>query len=179
MAHERRAGELEEGSAEHETPPSRSRRAFVFMGALAAGALVPRAVRAQRPIAPGRRRIAEPEPDPDRSWGRPLVPNEAVAAPSDWQNPRLRLIRRVTNGATLADTTLASLLGYQGYLNYQLHHTTIDDTSVETNVAARWPLLAQTPAQLVTANSFTAQTQLQEATVYRAAFSQRQLYQRM
>src|SRR4051812_26870387 len=118
-----------------------SRRSFIFFGALAATTLAPRLVRAQRPvIGPGRRRIAEPEP-PTR-W-RGLVPNERVPAPADWQNPRLRLAGRATNGPTLGETLLANRLGYQGYLNYQLHHTSIDDTAVETSVATRWPLLAQ------------------------------------
>src|SRR4051812_43198151 len=81
---------------EHAAPPSRSRRAFVFLGTLAATALASRAVEAQRPVLSPRRRIAEP--DPNRFTGRPLLPNEAVAAPADWQNPRLRLVRRVTNG---------------------------------------------------------------------------------
>ena len=42
-----------------------------------------------------------------------------------------------------------------------------------------WPLLSQTPAQLASASASTVQEQLQEATIYRAAFSSRQLYQRM
>ena len=70
-------------------------------------------------------------------------------------------------------------LGYQQWLNEQVNFTRIDDTAVDVAVAARYPLLSKTPAELAVADGTTLRNFLQDATLYRAAFSQRQLYERM
>ncbi len=150
-----------------------SRRSFVFFGALAVASLVPGTARAQsRPTRP---RKALP-PATDESGA--ILPNETAPAPGEWTDPVTRLVRRVTYGATQGEVVLAHSMGYQGYLSYQLNHTRIDDSAVESYVAAGWPQLAQTGAQLYTQteNIFLP---LQQAAIYRAAFSRRQLYQRM
>src|SRR6185436_20319012 len=95
-----------------------------------------------------------------------------------WASSVTRLVRRATYGVTGGDVMLAQSLGYQGYLNYQLNYTHIDDSAVDGFVGQQWPQLAQTGDQLYTQteNIFLP---LQQATIYRAAFSKRQLYQRM
>ncbi len=90
-----------------------------------------------------------------------------------------RLVRRVTLGVTAGDVNLARSLGFESYLNQQLNYQRIDDSVCEAFVAEKWPLLAQTSDQLFSANAGTVKSQLQEAPIYRAAFSQRQLYHRM
>jgi uncharacterized protein (DUF1800 family) len=159
---------------DREAPSERtSRRSFVFLGALAATALVPRSARAQR-VA--RRRLA---PNPSADDGRALVPRESVAAFAEWDSSASRLVRRATLGITPAEVQRAASLGYQGYLNYQLNYARIDDSAVETVVQQKWPLMGQTSDQLFSADAGQVRTQLQESTIYRAAFSQRQLYHRM
>ncbi|MGE5100106.1 MAG: DUF1800 domain-containing protein [Deltaproteobacteria bacterium] len=151
-----------------------SRRSFVFFGALAAATLIPKASRAQ--ASSRKRRIIEQEPA-DISTG--IVPNESVAAFAEWDSPVSRLVRRATLGITAAEVTHANALGWQGYLNYQLNYTRINDDAVETFVAQKYPLLAQTSDQLFSAAAGDVRNQLIESTIYRAAFSQRQIYQRM
>src|SRR5579862_1535831 len=150
----------------------RSRRDFLVAGALAAAALAPRPAFAQ-----GTSRRIDRTP---RRVSRDIASVVSVVpAPPEWQSLGLRLVRRVTNGLAPADVFAVQSLGYQEYLNLQVHHEEIDDSVVESDVAEQWPLLSQTPAQLFSATSSTVQEQLQEATIYRSAYSERQLYQRM
>jgi uncharacterized protein (DUF1800 family) len=157
------------------THAPRSRRDFLIAGALAAAAIAPRSAFAQGTPKP-RRISAKP-----RKLSAPVVAQSfsVIPPPYEWASAPLRLARRVTNGLTAADVAAVQSLGYQEYLNLQVHPEEIDDSVSESNVAAMWPLLSQTPAQLFAANSSTVQEQLQEATIYRSAFSARQLYQRM
>lgn len=82
-------------------------------------------------------------------------------------------------GLRPTDTADVLRLGYQAWLQDQVFYEGIDDSAVDATIASRYPLLSQTPAQLVNANQGTLQNQLQEATIHRAAFSRRQLYERM
>jgi len=150
-----------------------TRRAFVFFGALAATAVVPRKARAQR----GERR--RPVVHDGADDARALVPNESLAAFPEWDSGVTRLVRRATLGITAADVQLANSLGYQEYLNYQLNYARINDDALETFVQQKWPLMSLPSDQLFSADAGQVRTQLQESTIYRAAFSQRQLYQRM
>jgi uncharacterized protein (DUF1800 family) len=156
------------------TEPSaepRSRRSFFFLGALAAAAFAPRTVRAQG---------AQTRPAVPRTKGfGAIIPEETGAAPAAWKDTATRLVRRVTFGATAEDVLDVKRRGYQGYLLRQLQHTRIDDSAVDAAIAAKFPLLSQTGDQLAAANGGTVQAQLQQATIYRAALSQRQLYERM
>lgn len=155
------------------------RRKFIA-GALAAAALLPgtagaqaRARRRRKPVEP----VAEPA-GPDLSGA--ISPNESVAAFAEWDTGGLtRLVRRATMGITPAEVTRVNQLGWNGYLTYQLNYTRIDDSAVENLIAQRYPLLAQSSAALQTADQGQIFNQLRESTIYRAAFSQRQLYQRM
>ncbi len=102
-----------------------------------------------------------------------------VAAPEGWRDPQIRLLRRATMGLQVSDVLNVRRQGYQSWLNEQVNFTRINDAAVEAAVAARYPMLSQSPIELAVANSGTLRGQLQDATLYRAAFSQRQLYERM
>ena len=180
--------EQHEPSADALDPPSKersSRRSFFFFGAMAAASLLPGAAQAQ---VRSRRRPAE-KPKPSDVVEQPgdafptLRPNERPAAFTEWGSdlaPVSRLVRRVTMGATAADMAKATQMGWQGYLNYQLNYSRINDDACETVVASRYPLMSQTSDQLgQLTDQGTVYNQLRESTIYRAAFSQRQLYQRM
>ena len=108
-----------------------------------------------------------------------MRPNESVAAFAEWESTLGRLVRRATYGPTVAEVGKATQLGFQGYLNYQLNYTRINDDVVETAVATKWPMLSQSSDTLFSADAGQLRSQLQESSIYRAAFSQRQLYQRM
>ncbi|MFI5228212.1 MAG: DUF1800 domain-containing protein [Gemmatimonadales bacterium] len=153
-----------------------SRRAFMVFGALAAATIVPRSARAQ-----GRRRraISAARPREPHDAFPMVVPSETVGVFAEWDSSVGRLARRLTYGVTAGDITQANALGYDGYLEQQLNYTRIDDSAVDNFVAQKWPMLSQTSDQLFSADQGTLENQLRESTIYRAAFSQRQLYQRM
>lgn len=161
-----------------------TRRSFFFFGAMAAASLLPGAAQAQ--VRSRRRPAVKPKPTDVEAPGDafPTIrPNERPAAFLEWGGdaaPVSRLVRRVTMGATSADMAKATQMGWQGYLNYQLNYTRINDDACETVVQSRYPLMFQTSDQLgQLTDQGTVNTQLRESTIYRAAFSQRQLYQRM
>ena len=154
-----------------------SRRSFVFFGALAASTLLPGVARAQ-----GRARRRKPvEPSDRPADGFLTIPqNERIQAFSEWDPAGTsRLVRRVTLGVTPEEVARAQQLGWQGYLNYQLNYTRINDDDVEATIAQQWPLMSQTSTDLFSADAGQVQKQLRESTLYRSAFSRRQLYQRM
>ncbi|HXT15982.1 MAG TPA: DUF1800 domain-containing protein [Gemmatimonadaceae bacterium] len=160
-----------------ERTPLKHRRSFVFFGALAAATLLPKRLRAQ-----GRSRRRKPiEPAAPVDTGV-IEPSEDVAAFAEWDTGGLsRLIRRVTMGMTAGDVRQAEAMGWDGYLNHQLNYQRIDDSVVESAIAAKYPLMAQ-PSSVLRASSTNVNdvfNQLRESTIYRSAFSQRQLYQRM
>src|SRR5205823_5113566 len=109
-----------------------SRRSFIFFGALAAAAMVPGAASAQSPRRP--RKPQRPVADPFNA----VLPNEAVAAEQD-ATPLGRLLRRATMGITPAEVSRAKTMGYQGWLNYQLNYTRIDNGAIDAYVALAWP----------------------------------------
>jgi uncharacterized protein (DUF1800 family) len=157
------------------------RRAFVFFGALAAATMLPSAARAQGRT---RARSRRPEPvlrPPTLDHGA-IVPNENVPAFAEWNadtDGLSRLVRRVTMGITPGEAARAKAMGWNGYLTYQLNYTRINDAAVENALAARYPLTSLSSDQLFDADAGQIATQLRESAIYRAAFSQRQLYQRM
>lgn len=97
-----------------------------------------------------------------------------------WTSPELRLVRRVTMGLTPSEVNRARGLGYEGYLEYQLNHQAIDDSAVEAEIAQRYTTIAMSSYQIASQGlGPTAQNQIIEATIYRAAYSNRQLFERM
>jgi uncharacterized protein (DUF1800 family) len=156
-----------ESAAESPTSVS-DRRAFLRGAGLAAAAIgasaaAPAVVNAQPP----RGRVPGP------------APTGAAAVGATWQDPLLRLVRRITMGMNQAEVARARQLGYSGYLNYHLNASQIDDAAVDQFVAQNYPMVNFDIAQLRTADRGMAEGQLQEATLYRAAFSGRQLHERM
>jgi uncharacterized protein (DUF1800 family) len=150
-----------------------SRRSFVFFGALAAAAALPKVAKAQ-----GRARPRPPSRPAD-AGSAILQPGESSPTFAEWQSTPARLVRRTNYGITPAELTRANQLGHDGYLNYQLNYTRIDDDAVEATVSQKYPLLSETSDALFSADAGQIEQQLQQATIYRAAFSQRQLYHRM
>jgi uncharacterized protein (DUF1800 family) len=162
-----------DAGGDEQTIDRRSRRSFVFFGALAAASLLPGTARAQaRPKV--RKPVAPRQLDPS------IPPGENVAPFAEWQAASAsRLVRRVTMGVTPGEMARANQLGWQGYLNSQLNYTRIADDVSEAFVAQKWPLVSQTSDLLFSADAGQVRTQLQESTIYRSTYSTRQLYQRM
>ena len=126
----------------------------------------------------GRARAESAAATPESSIpGAPLGAN--VPPPTAWADARLRVVRRATYGPRAADVDDVKRVGYQRWLNDQVYYERIDDSAHEADVAARWPNLALGPSELAGLNAGTLTGQLQSATLYRAAFSRRQLYERM
>jgi uncharacterized protein (DUF1800 family) len=176
--------EVPAASGSNDAVAERSGRRSFLAGALAAAALLPSVAGAQSRsrTRAQRRRPAKPsaEPGVTTDLSGAIVPNENVAAFAEWDTGGLsRLVRRVTMGLTAGEMARANQMGWNGYLTYQLNYTRIDDSVVENVVAQRYPLLAQPSSALVSADQGQIFNQLRESTIYRAAFSQRQLYQRM
>src|SRR5437899_2916937 len=157
------------------------RRKFVFFGALAAATLLPKVAQAQGRARGRQRKVAEPiDTGPTLDPSGAIAPNETPAAFNEWDTGGLsRLVRRVTMGITPGELARANSLGWNGYINYQLNYTRIDDSAVESTIAQRYPLMSQSSATLATADAGQVFNQLRESTIYRAAFSPRQLHQRL
>jgi uncharacterized protein (DUF1800 family) len=166
----------EGGAAGPQSLERPSRRSFFFFGALAAAAMLPKGASAQ---AVRRRRLAPPPDSPSTEPLAGIAPNEMVGAFAEWDASGTRLVRRVTLGITPAEVQRVNTMGYQGYLNYQLNSSRIDDTTLENVIAAKWPLMNQSADTLFSADAGQVQSQLRESTIFRSAFSQRQLHQRM
>lgn len=96
-----------------------------------------------------------------------------------WDSALVKLVRRVTNGVTPEELALARRLGFYGYLNYHLNWTKIDDQAVQSYVGATFPTVSQDSAQLYALAQETVRAEFINATFYQAAFSKRQLYERM
>ncbi len=153
-------------------PERRSRRSFVALGALAAAALVPGVADAQARTKPRRPDI------PPRANDVPAGPPR-LSAFAEWDSVPSRLARRVCLGVTAAEMARSKDMGYQAYLTYQLNYQRINDDVLDAAVAERWPLMSQASDLLFSADSGAVRRSLQESTIFRAAFSHRQLYQRM
>ncbi len=153
-----------------------NRRTIVKAGAaLLAGMLAPVVARAQ-----GRRGIVIPTPShkptsPPPQFARPDGMDPALS----YLAPELRLARRVTYGLNATEAARAKAMGYDAYLEYQLASDAIDNSATEAFVAATWPFVAQDGTTLFNADSTQVQNQLTYATIYRSAFSPRQLYERL
>lgn len=144
------------------------RRRFLTFGAAAAGLAVTSAANAQSFRSPSGR-----TPKPATPTGLP------ADAALKWQDPVLRLVRRVTSGLSATEVANARKMGFAAYLDYQLKPAAIDDTAVETFVSTNYPFLAFPYATMVAADSNEVNNQLMDASLYRAAFSKRQLLERM
>jgi uncharacterized protein (DUF1800 family) len=167
------------GEAAPDTPPTSRRHFFAATVSVAATTLVgTREAKAQGSGSDPRRdrirdilrKTTRPETGPVR--------NQQVSAAA-YDSALSKLVRRITNGITADEMTLARKLGFQGYLNYQLNWSKIDDSAAQTYIATTYPYALQDSAQLYLLDQGQVSTQFQNATLYRAAFSKRQLYERM
>jgi uncharacterized protein (DUF1800 family) len=157
--------EAQEVASEADQPERPSRRRF-FLGAAAAaaGAALLPARKAQG------QRISRPRPGIMTRPGAPGAVSEDVL---------VRLVNRVTSGATEEEVKRAKSMGFSRYLEYQLKYTAIGDSATDSWVAANCPTLAMDGPTLYATEYGTLVTQLWNATTYRSAFSKRQLYERM
>ena len=162
--------------AEPVGPPARisspsSRRRFLIAGAAAAAATAS----AFAIVRKGSPRNATGDPV--------LTPPDLTLPPASdaeaWGTPPVRLARRLTMGLTSDEAALARTKGFNGYLEYHLNPAAIDDSAVDAFVATTYPQIAMQGTELYLLDSNTVQRQLQEATLFRAAFSKRQLFERM
>jgi len=160
--------ELETSAEADVSAPLTSRRRFFAMGAGAAAAIATaRTAEAQTP----------------RGRPAPFSPTTPVGsqldASADWKDPLLRLVRRITMGINPEEVALARKLGYVGYLNYHLDAASIDDSAAEAAIAMALPMTNMTAAQLALQDGGEVQNQASDQSLYRAAFSKRQLRERM
>ncbi len=186
------AGSLDEESVEGDAnegvvrpSASGSRRRFFALGVSMAAASLGSATRAAAQAA---------QAPPRKSAARTMVKRLLEQAPNSgfdpfrraptttlkgWDSALSRLVRRVTNGVTMDELKLAQKLGYNGYINYHLGFSKIEDGATQTFVGQNYPLLTQNVDQLYNIDQRLVIDQLTEGTLYRAAFSKRQLYERM
>lgn len=101
-----------------------------------------------------------------------------VIADTDPTSLLEKLVDRITFGATPAELTLARTLGYEGYLEYHLDHLAIDDSACDA-ATAHLTTIGQQYLQLITQTSGFVRNELIEHCILRAAFSKRQLFERM
>ncbi|MEO7521841.1 MAG: DUF1800 domain-containing protein, partial [Gemmatimonas sp.] len=102
-------------------------------------------------------------------------------ASADWNDPLLRLVRRITMGLSPEEVATARSMGYSRYLDAQLNAAAMDDSAIDALVAQRLPMTTYTSAQLQATgvDQDEAERQLSDAALYRAAFSRQQLKERM
>lgn len=101
----------------------------------------------------------------------------SVAADVDPGIVLSKLVSRLTLGPTPAERTLASQLGYKGYLDYHLNYTAIDDTATNLKLAL-YTTLSMTPFQLYTESSAAIIDELTYAKFIRSVHSTRQFFER-
>ncbi len=93
-----------------------------------------------------------------------------------------RLIQRATMGWTRAEAARAEELGYNRYLNRLLNYRFYDDSELETLLQSAFPTLSMSAAQLFQnyqGEPFQIAVELWYATLLRAVYSPRQLFERM
>ncbi len=127
---------------------------------------------------PSRREVLSPAAIVAALWAG-TSDASAVPGPTD---PLRWLVHHVTQGLTESEFNTARSRGYLGYLEYQLNHTTIDDSALDARVdSTTYPTLFMTPDQLALPSVQARQVvdELMETTILRSVLSKRQLYQRM
>jgi hypothetical protein len=97
-------------------------------------------------------------------------------------SPEYTALKRTSFGPHRDAMVAIKNLGISNYLEQQLNYTFIDDGSLEVDIQALFPLIMQTPAQLINGfpdNIFNVAIEMISATQYRQMFSKRQLYEVM
>jgi hypothetical protein len=137
------------------TPTSRSRRALLGGLAAAAASALKEQARAARPDPP------------------------EIYADVDPGSLLIRLVQRITFGATQQELALANTMGYQGYLEYQLDPFLIDDAALGARLGVLETLNMSYNEYVALNNISRVIAEFTEATILRAVMSRRQLYERM
>jgi len=115
-----------------------------------------------------------------------LLQGPMAGAPAAPQSPVDRgelllrkLLARITFGPRPAELVQAQQLGYHGFLEMQLAPASIDDSALDAQLAASYPEVFLTSAQLWAYSGEAVIPMLQDATILRALKSKRQLYERV
>jgi uncharacterized protein (DUF1800 family) len=180
---------LDEAQTGHSDPGASpdarpSRRRFFAVGVSLAAASVAGATTAAAQGTPPKkqsavrgmvRKLLNETPDPAFDPFR----KTSSGTTKGWDSTLTRLVRRITNGVTEDELKLAQKLGFYGYLNYHINYTKIDDSAVTQFVSTEYPLLGSTVEAIYNLDQRLVSDQLIESNLYRAAFSKRQLYERM
>lgn len=116
------------------------------------------------------------------AWAASMVREAAASPPSaaadvDPASMLRKLVRRTTFGINDEQMYRVGELGYNGYLEYQLAYEAISDTSLDL-MLAMLPTLNLAPFQLYALSPGLIQAELVHASLLRAIYSKRQLYQR-
>lgn len=166
---------LEPEPTEEAAELENGRRTALKAGALAiAGLLVPGLAGAQ-----GVRRRPPPSQPPHPFGTDVSIDLDSIDPAAAWTSPELRLVRRITMGLNDAEAQRARQMGYNAYLEYHLAADSIDDSAVTQYVATTYPYTTQNGDALYNIELGPLQTQLTNATIYRSAFSARQLKERL
>lgn len=91
-------------------------------------------------------------------------------------------LKRTSYGVHRDELAAMEVMGVSAYLEQQLDYGSINDGSLEADIATLFPLTTQTPAQLITGfpdNIGDVAQQMIAAAQYRQIFSKRQLYEVM
>jgi uncharacterized protein (DUF1800 family) len=116
----------------------------------------------------------------------PLKELDGLAARfSKSTDPVAHLLHRATFGVRPGELERARQMGIEAWLDEQLHPERIDDSATEARVAALFPTLTMSPQELYDVaqeaddGGYSVAMELKRATLYRALFSRRQLYEVM
>jgi uncharacterized protein (DUF1800 family) len=94
-------------------------------------------------------------------------------------DPLVHLVNRVTFGVSPRDLERARQLGFEGFVEEQLHPETIDDSEIEAAVRAGFPTVGLDQVPLEAYDRLLVAAELKAATVLRAVASRRQLFEMM
>jgi hypothetical protein len=110
---------------------------------------------------------------------QPPAPEKPVIPPA---SPEYTALKRTSFGPHRDELQSIGVLGISAYLEHQLDYQAIDDSPLEAEITASFPLTLQSPGQLITGfpdNIYTVATQMIAAAQYRQMFSRRQLFELM
>jgi len=124
----------------------------------------------------------------DRPRPRLLPAKEmsSLVAPFSRSDDRVaHLLHRTTYGVRPGELERARRMGAEAWLDEQLHPERIDDSALEAKARELFPTLAMSPGELFDIaeeqedGGYSVAMELKRATLYRAMFSKRQLYETM
>jgi uncharacterized protein (DUF1800 family) len=131
--------------------------------------------------------LAEVASDPLFAAARPDLPltawAAAAAAPAGAAGlpppaPTVYLVNRLTFGHQAADLARAAQLGWDGFIEEQLNPEQIDDSALDAALGA-FPTLFMRPDRLLSMDKQAVAGELVAATILRAIYSRRQLFELM